>query len=134
MRNAILLAVLGFALVASPLTARAIVTSRVVLVVAVKLSPDQTKQARAKAAELAKAGVELFEDPSMYSAEGPPVTLTTWAGRTLASQDLRHNSPQAAAAALPTAAELTALKRQLAALGLPDDLKIVALIVYSGGK
>lgn len=111
---------------------RAEIQTRVVLVHGVKLSPPQAKAAHAKAIELGRRQIELFDDPSMTSGPSPPPAVT-YAGRVLAARTADRTS-QVAAAPLPSADQIAAVKRDLVAAGLPDGVALVALVVYSGGK
>jgi hypothetical protein len=126
-----LLAVVVLSLVAAS-PAYAEIQTRLVVLLGVKLSPAQAKTAHAKTADLAKRQIELFDDPSMtWGANQPPPV--TYAGRVLASRTADRTS-QVASAAVPTADHIAAVKRDLLAAGLGDDVQVVAIIVYSGGK
>jgi hypothetical protein len=128
MRNAIV----GIVLACLLGTAHAQITERLVVLLGVKLPAAKAKLAHARGQELAKRGIELFDDPS--ATQDPQPAITTYAGRVLSSRAVERNKPQSVALAAPTADDVAKAKQLLAANDLPDDVELVALVVYSGGK
>src|SRR5262245_13472072 len=120
-------------LLAMTAPAHAVITQQVVIILGVQLTPDQAKASFAKQAALEKAGIRLVGDPSMtVGLAAPPGT--TYAGRVLATRTIERNRPTGALAATPTDAEIDALKKLLAANGLPTDVQVIAFVLWSGGK
>lgn len=132
MKTTVLGVAIGLVLVLSGV-AHALITERVIVMIGVQLTDKQAKAAYAKEAELEKAGLRLVADPSLTEGNNPPPSVT-WAGVVLATTMLQRNKPTSAAAPLPTADQIEAAKKLLAKYGLPAEVKVVALVEYSGGK
>lgn len=113
--------------------AHALITTRVVVVLGVKLTPEQAKTAYGKQAELRKLGLELFDDPSMLHGN-PQVTRSTYVGRVLGGQQLDRNRPTGVVVTPPSAADIEAVKKLLAARGFPETVQVITLVISSGGK
>lgn len=120
-------------LIAGASVAHAVITSRLVVLLGVTLTPAQAKAAYAKEAQLGKHGITLVTDPSMTEGN-TPVAVTVYAGRVLSSTTLTRNRPSSALAPLPTADQIDKLRKELEAQGLPDDVQVISVVVYSGGK
>jgi hypothetical protein len=126
--------VCAMACMLAPRSAKADISIDVVLVLGIEVAPKQVNLARDKQTKLAALGIKLFEDPSMSDGLDPKPTMTTFAGRVLSRRATGHNTSQATSNAVPTSKEVAALTRQLKDNGLQGDVKIIALIAYSGGK
>jgi len=114
-----------------PIAARAEIRTDIVVIIGVKLSSTSAAAAHKRSAELAKHKVALFEDPSLTWEPRPPIT--TYAGRVLVRQRTSRGT-QAVTLPVPDAALVESVRKDLEALGLPDDVQLVAVMEASGGK
>lgn len=131
MRSATIVAV-GL-LIAVSSVSHAEISTRLVVMFGVKLTVAQAKAAHAMEAQLDKQGIKLFDDPSMTGGNAP-VPMTTYAGRVMSSDLLVRNKPSSSTTSLPTTGQLDALRKELRSQGWSDDVKVISLVVYAGGK
>ncbi len=114
--------------------AHAEVRERLVVLIGVQLTSSQATDAHAKEADLAKKGIALFDDPSISDAAHAPLTIVTFAGSVVTDREIERGKPQSVKIPVPTPDDVKAAKSLLARNELPDDVAVVALVAFSGGK